>query len=227
MLNVKNDQLVVEVKGIYSVEKFLIARRLMYWQVYLHKTVISAEYMMVKILQRACDLSSNGADVPATGHLALFLNRAIKAADFRSEDLKLRKQAIDHFAYLDDADVLCTLKGWMEHPDPVLSNLSKALINRKLFKIKLSPTAISEHKLNNLKQLSVVRFKVSHKETDFFVIEGEITNSAYDSEAGSIQILYKNGKLKDIKEASDINLEGLTKTVRKHFVCYPGEILTR
>ena len=227
MLNVKNDQLVIEVKGIYSVEKFLIARRLMYWQVYLHKTVISAEYMMVKLLQRACDLSSNGREVPATGHLTLFLNREIKAADFRSDDLKVRKQAIDHFAYLDDADILCTLKGWMEHPDPVLSNLSRALINRKLFKIKLSGISFSEHKLNNLKQLSVDRFNVSHRDADFFVIEGEITNSAYDAEAGSIQILYKNGKLKDIKEASDINLEGLAKTVRKHFVCYPGEILTR
>ncbi len=123
MLNVKNDQLVVEVKGIYSVEKFLIARRLMYWQVYLHKTVISAEYMMIKLLQRASDLTARGASIPATGHLALFLNREIKAEDFRSTDWNVRKRAIDHFSYLDDADVICTLKGWMEHPDPILSNL--------------------------------------------------------------------------------------------------------
>ena len=227
MLNVKNDQLVVEVKGIYSVEKFLIARRLMYWQVYLHKTVISAEYMMIKVLQRASELAAAGVDVPAEGHLTLFLNKTIRAEDFRSADPNIRRMAIAHFAYLDDADLLCTLKGWMNHPDPILSNLSFALINRRLFKIKLSNTPFPEHKLNNLKQLSADRFGVTQKEAEFFVIEGEITNNAYDSEAGSINILYKNGKLKEIKEASDINLEGLTKTVRKHFVCYPGEILTR
>ena len=110
---------------------------------------------------------------------------------------------------------------------PILSYLSRSLINRRLFKIKLSGTSFSEHKINNLKQLSVDTFNVSQNQADFFVIEGEITNSAYDEEVGSIRILYKNGKLKDVKEASDINLEGLTKTVRKHFVCYPGEILTR
>ena len=115
----------------------------------------------------------------------------------------------------------------MEHPDPILSNLSFSIINRKLFKIKLSNNPIAEHKLKNFKQLCVERFHITEQEADFFVIEGEITNSAYDAAAESIQILYKNGKLKDIKEASDINLEGLTKTVRKHFVCYPEEILTR
>jgi len=227
MLNVKEDQLVVEVKGIYSVEKFLIARRLMYWQVYLHKTVISAEFMMIKLLQRASELASKGYDISATGTLKLFLNRTIVAEDFQSADLAVRKNAIIHFSYLDDSDVLCTLKGWMEHPDPILSNLSFSIINRKLFKIKLSNNPIAEHKLKNFKQLCVERFHITEQEADFFVIEGEITNSAYDAAAESIQILYKNGKLKDIKEASDINLEGLTKTVRKHFVCYPEEILTR
>lgn len=227
MLNVRHDQLVVEVKGIYSVEKFLIARRLMYWQVYLHKTVLSAENMMIKLLQRASDLTLVGKKVPATSHFAFFLNREIKAEDFRSNDLTIRKQALHHFAYLDDADILCTIKGWMEHPDPILSNLSRALINRKLFKIKLSSTPCAETKLAKLKKQSMSRFGISEEEADFFVIGGEITNSAYDAEAESINILYKNGKLKDIKEASDINLEGLTKTVRKHFVCYPGEIISR
>ena len=226
MLNVQHDQLVVEVKGIYSVEKFLIARRLMYWQVYLHKTVLSAEHMMIKLLQRASDLALSGERVPATGHLDLFLNNEIKAADFRSGDQAIRKRAIHHFAYLDDADILCTIKGWMDHPDPILSNLSRALIDRKLFKIKLSQNPISEARLSRLKELSIKRFGISMKDVPFFVIAGEITNSAYDSDAESIYILYKNGKLKDIKEASDINLEGLTKTVRKHFVCYPGEIIT-
>ncbi len=226
MLNVRHDQLVIEVKGIYSVEKFLIARRLMYWQVYLHKTVISAEYMIIKVLQRASDLASSGEKVPAANHLALFLNKDIKAADFRSTNLKTRKQALHHFAYLDDADILYTLKIWMEHPDPILSNLSRALVNRELFKIKLSQAPFSEIKLTKLKELSIKKFNINPDEASFFVINGEITNSAYDEEAESINILYKNGKLKNIKVASDINLEGLTKTVRKHFVCYPGEIIT-
>ena len=227
MLNVKHDQLVVEVKGIYSVEKFLIARRLMYWQVYLHKTVISAEHMMIKLLQRASDLASAGEIVPATNPLALFLNRVIKAEDFFSNDLTIRDQALDHFASLDDADILCTIKGWIGHPDPILSNLSRALINRNLFKIKLSGIPFSETKLDRLKRLSINKFDINIKDVGYFVIEGEITNNAYDAEAESINILYKNGKLKDIKEASDINLEGLTKTVRKHFVCYSGEIISR
>jgi HD superfamily phosphohydrolase len=227
MLNVKHDQLVVEVKGIYSVEKFLIARRLMYWQVYLHKTVLSAEHMMIKLLQRASDLASAGEKVSATGYLALFLNSEIKAEDFHSNDLTIRKRALHHFAYLDDADILCTIKGWMEHPDPILSNLSRALIDRNLFKIKLSGTPFSVNKLTHLKEMSVNKFGITREEAEFFVIDGEITNNAYDAEAESINILYKNGKLKDIKVASDINLEGLTKTVRKHFVCYPGEIITR
>jgi uncharacterized protein len=227
MLNIKHDQLVVEVKGIYSVEKFLIARRLMYWQVYLHKTVISAEHMMIKLLQRASDLSLTGVKVPATNHLALFINREIKAEDFYSDDLTIRKHALSNFASLDDSDILCTIKGWIDHPDPILSNLSLALINRKLFKIKLSGTPFAETKLEKLKELSINKFGISKSETGFFIIEGDITNSAYDEEADSINILYKNGKLKDIKEASDINLEGLTKTVRKHFVCYPQEIISR
>lgn len=226
MLNVQHDQLVVEVKGIYSVEKFLIARRLMYWQVYLHKTVLSAEHMMIKLLQRATDLTSNGEIVPATGYLTLFLSKEIKAEDFRSTDLAIRKRALHHFAYLDDADILCTIKGWMKHPDPILANLSRALVDRKLFKIKLSGTPFSDKKLTQLKELSINKFGIKKEDASFFVIEGEITNNAYDAEAESINILYKNGKLKDIKEASDINLEGLTKTVRKHFVCYHREIIT-
>ncbi len=227
MLDVRNDQLVVEVKGIYSVEKFLIARRLMYWQVYLHKTVISAEYMLIKLLQRASELTSAGQVIYATGNLSLFLNKSITADDFRSEDREVRKKALSHFASLDDADVLITLKDWIQNADPILSNLSEGLINRRLFKIKLSYLPFSERKLNKFKQLSVDTFKINQDEANFFIIDGEITNSAYDAEAGSIQILSRNGKLKDIKEASDINLEGLTKTVRKHFLCYPGDILTR
>jgi len=227
MLNVKHDQLVVELKGIYSVEKFLIARRLMYWQVYLHKTVLSAEHMMIKLLQRATELAASGEKVTATGYLSQFLSKEIKSADFQSDDLNTRKRALHHFAYLDDADILCTIKEWMQHSDPILSNLSSALINRKLFKIKLSPAPCSETKLVQLKESAMSQYGIGIEDASYFVIDGEITNNAYDAGGESINILYKNGKLKDIKEASDINLEGLTNTVRKHFVCYPGEIIRR
>src|SRR5665647_1147910 len=136
-------------------------------RVYLHKTVLSAEHMMIKLLQRASDLASSGIKVPATGYLALFLNKEIKAEDFRSNDLTIRKRALHHFAYLDDADILCSIKGWMQHPDPILANLSRALIDRKLFKIKLSGTPFPEKKLNQLKELSINKFGISLEEAAF------------------------------------------------------------
>ena len=227
MLDIRHDQLVVEVKGIYSVEKFLIARRLMYWQVYLHKTVLSAEQMMINLLKRASSLTGIGTHVPATDPLGIFLRKEINSEDFFSPDPLSRKMALDHFANLDDSDILCTIKSWLSHSDPVLANLSNNLINRKLFKIKLSKSPYSEAKLNTIKGLLINNLGIEINDANFMIIHGEITNSAYDAEAESINILYKNGKLKDIKEASDINLEGLTKTVRKHFVCYPREIITR
>ena len=227
MLDIRHDQLVVEVKGIYSVEKFLIARRLMYWQVYLHKTVLSAEHMMINLLKRASYLTGKGISVPATNPLGVFLRKEIRSENFFSSDPFLRKKALDHFANLDDSDIQCTLKSWISHSDPILATLSNDLINRKLFKIKLSQSPFSDAKLSILKEQLFNKMGIEPTDADFMVIHGEITNSAYDAGAESINILYKNGKLKDIKEASDINLEGLTKTVRKHFVCYPREIITR
>lgn len=227
MLDVRHDQLVVEVKGIYSVEKFLIARRLMYWQVYLHKTVISAEHMMIKILQRASELAAKGEKIEAAAPLIFFLKKELTATDFRSDNAAVRKNALHHFAYLDDADILMAIKGWMHHSDPILSSLSRNLIDRKLFKIKLSNASFNENKIQQLRELAIRNFGITLVETAYLVIEDEITNNAYSAEAESIFILYKNGKLKDIKEASDINLEGLTKTVRKHFVCYTREIISR
>jgi HD superfamily phosphohydrolase len=199
----------------------------MYWQVYLHKTVLSAEHMMINLLKRASWLTGIGTYVPATYPLEVFLRKEIQSNDFFSPDPIIRKKALDHFANLDDSDILCAIKSWMLHADPVLANLSNDLINRKLFKIKLSKSPYSESKLSILKDLLFSKIGISVNDADFMIIHGEITNSAYDADAESINILYKNGKLKDIKEASDINLEGLTKTVRKHFVCYPREIITR
>jgi HD superfamily phosphohydrolase len=224
MLDVRNDRLVVEAKGIYSVEKFLIARRMMYWQVYLHKTVVSAERTLVNLLRRASDLVSCGKEVKSSGAFACFLNGEVTAADFKSTDRLKKRMALDCFARLDDSDILCTIKDWITDQDPVLSDLSDRIINRKLMKIKISPDPFGESQVNELKEKVMARKDISEAETDYFISVGEMTNNAYRSDEEAILILYKNGKLKDIRDASDINLEGLSKTVRKHFVCYPAKI---
>jgi len=224
MLDVRNDQLVVEAKGIYSVEKFLIARRMMYWQVYLHKTVVSAERTLVNLLKRASSLVEMGKEVDCSGAFACFLYGEVIAADFRSPDRGIRKLALNRFAGLDDSDILSTVKGWISHADPVLSELSERIVNRKLMKIKISQHPFSESQLNELKEKVQTKVGIQEEDLDYFFSVGEMTNNAYQPDEEAILILYKNGKLKDIRDASDINLEGLTKTVRKHFVCYPAKI---
>ena len=224
MLDVRNDQLVVEAKGIYSVEKFLVARRMMYWQVYLHKTVVSAECTLVNLLRRASDLVASGREVQSSGAFAFFLKGEVTPADFRSENPGRRKMALNRFAGLDDSDILSTIKGWISHSDPVLSDLSRRMVDRKLMKIKISPHPFSESHLNEIKEKVRAKIGIPEPELDYFISVGEMTNNAYQPDVEAILILYKNGKLKDIRDASDINLEGLTKTVRKHFVCYPAKI---
>ncbi|MEI7829707.1 MAG: HD domain-containing protein [Prolixibacteraceae bacterium] len=224
MLDVRNDRLVVEAKGIYSVEKFLIARRMMYWQVYLHKTVVSAERTLVNLLRRASDLVLSGKEVESSGAFACFLKGEVTASDFRSTDREKKRMALNCFARLDDSDILCTIKDWITDQDPVLSDLSDRIINRKLMKIKISTDPFSESQVNELKEKVMARKDISEAETDYFISVGEMANNAYRSDEEAILILYKNGKLKDIRDASDINLEGLSKTVRKHFVCYPAKI---
>jgi HD superfamily phosphohydrolase len=223
MLDVRNDQLVVEAKGIYSVEKFLIARRMMYWQVYLHKTVVSAERTLVNLLRRASDMVLEGKEVRSSSAFSCFLNHEITAEDFRSADKKRRKFALDHFGRLDDSDIMSTIKDWIENSDPVLSDLSERIVNRILMKIKISPHPFSDSQVNELKEKVFLRTGIDEDKHDYYVSVGEMTNKAYQPDEEAILILYKNGKLKDIRDASDINLEGLTKTVRKHFVCYPAK----
>jgi uncharacterized protein len=224
MLDVRNDQLVVEAKGIYSVEKFLIARRMMYWQVYLHKTVVSAEMMLVNLLRRASDLVKAGQVVKASENFSGFLNLEVKSADFRSPDKQIQSVALKKFSMLDDTDILSAVKEWTAHPDPVLAGLSGMIINRKLLKIKISPHSFGESQVNEIKVKALSVTGIDESNIDYFVSKGEMTNKAYQPDEEAILILYKNGKLKDIRDASDINLEGLTRTVRKHFVCYPAKI---
>lgn len=220
MLNVVNDELVVEAKGIYSVEKFLIARRLMYWQVYLHKTVITAEQMLIKALTRAKELSNSGVDMFATPALQHFLKQRITHQNFEQSD-----EHLDWFTKLDDSDIMSALKVWTNHEDFVLSTLCKKLLGRELFRTEMRTTPFSLFELNEVKDQVKAHFGIADAELDYFVYEQTIQNSAYDAVKEPIRILNNKGDLLDIAEASDLsNLEALAKRVTKYALTYPKEI---
>lgn len=224
MLNVVDDNLVVEAKGIYSIEKFLIARRLMYWQVYLHKTVLAAEYILVKILKRAKELELNGADLFATPALKYFLTRKFNKSDLNAKNIDIRNQIINHFTLLDDTDIIASTKAWMSHPDKVLSLLCQFMANRTLYKIEIQNSAFDEQRIEELKKIAKNTFQITDDEVPYFVFSDTITNHTYVPSDNRITILYNNGTLKDISEASDIlNISVLSKVVRKHFLCYPKQ----
>lgn len=215
MLNVVDDRLVVEEKGIYSVEKFLMARRFMYWQVYLHKTGIVAEQLLIRTLKRAKELIAHGDRLTCSEPLRFFMTHKINRDDFD-------QTVLDTFAKLDDIDILAALKAWQDHPDFVLSQLCRMIIDRRLLKIKLKNKPIDEGRL----QKYFVRFAKKHKLTDheagYFVFTGAIENQAYDQQHQNINILRKNGKLVDVAKASDqLNLKALSNKVVKYYVCYP------
>ena len=216
MLNIHNDQLVVEAKGIYSIEKFLVARRLMYWQVYLHKTSVAAEKMLMNILKRAKELANRGVELFASPALHYFLYNEINKSNFTDTELGL-----ENFALLDDSDIVCAIKVWSSHPDVVLSTLSRAFTNRRLFKVEVSPVPIeNERKEIQLRQY-VDTFGVDLKEAAYFMGEEIVSTDTYSSEDDNINILYKDGSVKDIADASDmLNITVLTKKVEKYFYCY-------
>jgi uncharacterized protein len=224
MLTVWNDQLAVDYKGIYSIEKFLIARRLMYWQVYLHKTVVSAEFLLINILKRARELWSQGETLFTTPTLKIFLDNNFSQNDFSQNILVKGKNVLDWYALLDDNDILSSVKEWQSHSDPVLSKLSQNLINRQLFRIKLTDKPVSKKWTE--KTLNQITKQITNDKnlSSYLLMTGEITNSAYNRHTENIKILFKNGKVKDMGKASDINLSVLTKTVRKYFACYPKEL---
>jgi uncharacterized protein len=225
MLDVKNDELVVEYKGIYSVENFLIARRLMYWQVYLHKTVLSAEYLLIKVLVRARELAMKGIDIFATPAFKVFLTQQVTLDDFIQNRMISCRPVLDLFASLDDNDIIASIKEWQENEDPILSYLSRCIINRRLFKIKISKKPIPEHKINFLKEKICLQFNVCNDQLQYFLITDTISNSAYNKVSNDkINVLFKNNKVSDISDASDINLSVFSKTVRKYFICYPKEL---
>lgn len=220
MFNLVNDQLVVEEKGIYSVEKFLIARRLMYWQVYLHKTVIAGEQLLVKVLERAKELAARGADLFATPALQHFLKYDVNAVNFFEEELHLQQ-----FSKLDDQDIYASIKVWADNEDPILSKLCKMLNARKLYKVEISNEAPAPERLALLASKTFKAFGIAKEDLSYFVFTDTITNRAYNAESSNINILMKNGTLLDIAKASDLsNLESLDKTVKKHILCYLRDI---
>lgn len=222
MLNVTNNELVVDRKGIYSVEKFLIARRLMYWQVYLHKTVIVAEYMLILILERAKMLVKKNEILFAPEPLQWMLQHQFYMEDLSNADKK--SILIEKFTALDDTDILSSIKAWSKHPDKVLSYLSNAIVNRKLLKIVVSDQPIAKAKVAEMKQQAKVQLGLKTADLPYFVFTGSITNNIYEADTGTIKIFSRNNETIALENASDIDFKRLSKTVRKHFICFPKEL---
>jgi uncharacterized protein len=215
MLNVHDNNLVIDEKGMYSVEKFIVARRLMYWAVYLHKTVLSAEVHMVNILRRAKELSLNGTELFATSGLKKFLHADYSLKNFREDE-----SLLDSFALLDDYDILASIKEWTNHPDKILSLLCMGMVNRKLFRIQMSNKPFEANAVGEMREKIKKHFGVSDKECNYLISSGEVVNHAYDSSGEKINILYKDGSVKDITEASDLmNISALSVPVVKYYIC--------
>ncbi|HWW42321.1 HD domain-containing protein [Pedobacter sp.] len=217
MFNIADGELVIEEKGIYSIENFLIARRLMYWQVYLHKTVIAGEQLLVKILERAKELASGGETLFATPALQHFLQGRVSEKDFFTEERHLQQ-----FLKLDDQDIFASVKVWENHRDKILSRLCGMLTTRSLYKTEISNDAPEQARLQLLKENAAAVLGISEEEARYFVFTDEIWNRAYNAGNSNINILLKNNVRIDIAKASDLsNLESLDKTVKKHILCYP------
>jgi len=219
MLFVIDDQLVVEEKGIYSIEKFIIARRLMYWQVYLHKTVLAAENMLILILRRARELSAAGQNLHASPVLEYFLRRQIG-----KNELLHDPEVIRNFSELDDYDIFASLKVWMRSEDPILSRLCRMLLNRELFSTDLQSEAFEEDRVIRLRGEIMKRYGLTEAESEYFLITGTTENHAYHPRSDQINIHFRSGEVKDIASASDqLNISVLHRIVVKHFLCYPKE----
>lgn len=217
MLDIRNDRLVVEAKGIYSIENFLMARRLMYWQVYLHKTAVAAEKMLIKTLNRAKSLSDKGAKLFASPSLSYFLEKDIDKSFFE----KNKTEVLMNFADIDDNDIWCSLKVWAKHEDTVLSKLSTALINRKLFKIDITNEPKTAEQIEEYKKRYMEAFGIDSNDATYFYSSDVIYTNMYNEADDSIDILYNDGTIKDISEASDmLNIQLLSKKVEKHYFSY-------
>ena len=219
MMNVQDDYLVIEEKGIYSVEKFLVARRLMYWQAYLHKTGVVAELILTKILKRAKELSQKGNILNCSKSLNFFLNNKISLDDFN-------KSILEKFALLDDYDIMGAIKEWQFHDDFVLGSLCKMILNRDLLKIQMVNDKPNKESLLGYKNKYMKLHNLSEKEVEYFVFKGKIKNQAYSKVDEPIRILKKDKTVEDVVEASDqLNLKALSKPVTKYFICFPKVVM--
>jgi len=219
MLNVVDWELVVEEKGIYSVEKFLMARRFMYWQVYLHKTGLVAEQLLIRTLKRAKELLATGKVLACSANLMFFLKNKIKQKDFDAA-------VLNRFAFLDDTDLLAALKQWRAHSDFVLSTLCSMILDRKLLNIKIKNKPIAKEKIKEQLESLKNQQNLNDAEARYFVFSGTIALKAYDADQENINILKSNGKLIDVAQASDhLSLEALSKTVTKYYMCYPKNFI--
>lgn len=219
MLNVSHGELVVEEKGIYSVEKFLMARRFMYWQVYLHKTGLVAEQLLIRILKRAKELLDEGNTIEVSKPLFFFMANKITKENFGEDILSL-------FAQLDDVDILAAIKAWQTHEDFVLSKLCEMLLNRQLLKAKMKGNAFENQKIKKHLESYRKTHNLSNKEAHYFIFLGEVENQAYNGKKQNINILRRNGKILDVAKASDhLNIQALSKTVTKYYMCYPKDAI--
>jgi uncharacterized protein len=219
MMNVVEDFLVIEEKGIYSVEKFLMSRRLMYWQAYLHKTSLVAELILTKVLKRAKELTLKGITLPCSEPLLFFMQNRIALENFNA-------QTLDLFSQLDDFDIISALKSWQGQDDFILSSLSKMIINRDLPKIKVVTDKLLLEDMLPLQERFAAENNISIADTNYFIFKGKIKNQAYSKEAEPIRILKKDRTIEDVVEASDqLNLKSLSKSVTKYYICFPKQLV--
>jgi HD superfamily phosphohydrolase len=219
MMNVVDDVLVIEEKGIYSVEKFLMSRRLMYWQAYLHKTSLVAELILTKVLKRAKELTLKGVQLPCSEALLFFMQNRISLENFDANTLDL-------FSQLDDFDIISALKSWQRQDDFILSSLSKMIINRDLPKIKVVTDKVLLDEMLPLQERFANENSISISDTNYFIFKGKIKNQAYSKEAEPIRILKKDKTIEDVVEASDqLNLKSLSKLVTKYYICFPKQLV--
>jgi HD superfamily phosphohydrolase len=220
MLTVADDELVVEAKGIYSIEKFIMARRLMYWQVYLHKAVLSADRMLTSILKRAKFLAGRGDKLFATPSLAAFLNRNTGVPE------PCGASCLHGFAGLDDEDIIASVKAWTEASDPILSVLCSNLINRRLFRVEMQADPFDPAYVQTIRNETAKRLSINEEEAGYFVVQDLVTNNAYNPQHDRIRIQLRDGSLLDVAEASEqLNISVLSSPVSKHFLCYPKVVV--
>ena len=220
MLNVQHNEIVVEEKAIYSIENFLSSRRLMYWQVYLHKTTVAAENLLINLIKRAKWLAGKGKLVARNKTLQLFLLNKYSLGDFQNN-----KEILMAFLSLDDYDLWGAIKIWIKHDDQVLSELCRMLVERDLFKIGIYNKPVPKKKVDDLRKVFADKFQISKRDATYFINDGKLSNSAYELRNSKINVLMKNGAIVDIASASDLpNIKALSKIVNKYYLCFPKSV---